>query len=176
MKAVAALCSMAAMSLSMAACNGKDNVASTSAAAPDTHDADVKTLTDTEAQWIRDWQTKNPAKMASYYADDAVVMVPGGPPVSGRDAIEKELQEMVKDPAMSMTFQPARADVSKSGDLGYTQGAYALTMSDPKTHKAVTEHGSYVATYRKQADGSWKAVADIASSAGPAMPATGKKM
>jgi ketosteroid isomerase-like protein len=61
-------------------------------------------------------------------------------------------------------------DVAKSGDLGYTQGSYKLTVTDPTTHKIINDHGSYVTTYRKQADGSWKAVADIATSEVPPGP------
>ena len=56
--------------------------------------------------------------------------------------------------------------------MGYTQGAYVLTVTDPSTHKVINDHGSYVTTYRKQTDGSWKAVADIATSdVPPAAPA-----
>jgi hypothetical protein len=39
-----------------------------------------------------------------------------------------------------------------------------LTLTDPQTKQVVNDHGSYVTTYRKQPDGAWKAVADIASS------------
>ena len=36
-------------------------------------------------------------------------------------------------------------------------------MTDPKTKQVVHQQGSYVTTYKKQSDGSWKAVFDIAS-------------
>ena len=39
-----------------------------------------------------------------------------------------------------------------------------MTISDPLTKRVVSDHGSYVTTYRKDAEGKWKAVADIASS------------
>ncbi len=77
---------------------------------------------------------------------------------------------MTADPAMSLKFQATKTDVAKSGDLAYTQGTYTLTLTDPKTKKIITDHGSYVTTYRKQADGTWKAVADIATSEVPPPP------
>ena len=77
---------------------------------------------------------------------------------------------MLADPAVSLTFQSSKVDVAKSGDLGYTQGSYKLTVTDPTTHKPINDHGSYVTTFRKQADGSWKAEADIATSEVPPMP------
>jgi ketosteroid isomerase-like protein len=48
-------------------------------------------------------------------------------------------------------------------------------MTDPSNHKPMNDHGNYVTTFRKQADGSWKAVADIASSAVAPMPPPKKK-
>jgi hypothetical protein len=56
--------------------------------------------------------------------------------------------------------------------MGYTQGTYEMTMTDPASKREIHDHGSYVTIYSKQADGSWKAVADIACSAWPlALPA-----
>jgi ketosteroid isomerase-like protein len=152
MKTLAALCCVAVLSLGMAACNSKDNTASAPAAAPDTHDADVKAIGD----------------------NDAVLMAPGSPSAQGKDAVRAELQAMMKDPALMLQFHASKIDVS--GGLGYTQGSYTMKMTNPKTHKVMDDHGSYVTTYRKQADGSWKAVADIATSEVPSMPMPAKKM
>ena len=52
-------------------------------------------------------------------------------------------------------------EVSRGGDLGYTRGTYVLTATDPASKKVATEKGRFVAVFRKQADGSWKAVQDI---------------
>jgi len=164
MKAFVTLCGMAILALGMTACNQSPP------AAPDTHDADVKAISDIETQWNKDYVAKAADKIAAYYADDAVLMVPGGPSSNGKDAIRAAMKQMLSDPAMSLTFQASKVDVAKSGDLGYTQGSYKLTVTDPTTHKVINDHGSYVTTYRKQADGSWKAVADIATSEVPPAP------
>jgi len=68
------------------------------------------------------------------------------------------------DPNFSMSFQNTRAVASKGGDLVYTMGTYAMTVTDPKTKKPVTDKGKYLTVYQKQADGSWKAVADTYNS------------
>jgi ketosteroid isomerase-like protein len=83
------------------------------------------------------------------------------------------LNDMVGDTALSLSFEATRIEVAKSGDVAYTQGAYTMTMTDSATKKPITDKGSYVTVYKKQADGSWKAVSDIASSGtppGPALP------
>jgi ketosteroid isomerase-like protein len=89
------------------------------------------------------------------------------PASKGREAIRKTLTEMVADPALSLKFQPSLVEVAKSGDFAYTQGTYTMTITDPSSKKIITDHGSYVTTYRKQPDGSWKAVADISTSEVP---------
>jgi uncharacterized protein (TIGR02246 family) len=170
MKRLAALCGLAVLGGLLVGCNQ---------APPDTRQADVQVLKDNEAQWNQDYVSKDVDKLVAHYADDAVLMAPGMPPSSGKDAIRKVLQEMMADPALSLKFQASKVEVARSGDLGYTQGSYTLTMTDPNTKQVINDHGSYVTTYRKQADGSWKAVADIATSEvpppPPPSPAKGKK-
>jgi uncharacterized protein (TIGR02246 family) len=135
--------------------------------APDTRTADAKALRDNEAQWNQDFMSKDAEKLAAHYADDAVLMSPGMAPSVGKDAIRKTLKEMIGDPALSLKFEASKAEVGKGGDIGYTQGSYKMTMTDPISKHVINDHGSYVTTYRKGADGAWKAVADIASSEVP---------
>ena len=156
MKILAALCVSSAMGLMLMGCGQ-----------PDTHDADVKAIKDTEARWNQDFAAKDPVKLVDHYASDAVLITPGMPASSGTTAIGTLLQTMVADPALSLTFHASKVEVAKSGDLGYTQGSYTLTATDPQTKQVTNDHGSYVTTYRKQADGTWKAVVDIASSEVP---------
>ena len=170
MKVLAALCGTAVVLFSMAGCSPAPTPAP-----PDTHDADVKAISDLEAKQVSDFGAKNIEALIAFYADDAVLMTPGGPSAKGKDAIRNGLKEMIADPAMKLNFKADKVDVSKAGDLGYTQGTYTLTMTNPVTHKLLEDHGSYVTTYRKQADGSWKAVADIATSEVPQMPPPKKK-
>ena len=65
---------------------------------------------------------------------------------------------MLSDPNLAVTFGATKADVSKSGDLGYTQGSYSLVQTDPMTKAAETEKGKYLTIYHKQGDGTRKAV------------------
>ena len=158
MKRAVSLACIAGIAMMMAACNQ---------APPDTHDADVAAIKSLEATWNQDYAGKNPDKLATYYSDDAVLMVPGMAPAAGKDAIHTMLNGMVADPALSLKFQSSRVDAAKSGEFAYSQGSYTLTMTDPNTKQLVNDHGSYVTVYHKQADGSWKVVSDIATSSVP---------
>ena len=127
---------------------------------PDTRDADVSALKDTEAGWVKDAATKDVEKWVAHYTDDASVLLPDTPILTGKDAIRGGLKPMMSDPNFAVTFGATKVDVAKSGDLGYTQGTYSMTTSNPKTKAPVTEKGKYLTVYRKQADGTWKSVED----------------
>lgn len=133
----------------------------------ETHDTDVQALKDIEAQWNKDYEAKDLDKIVGHYTDDVVLMAPGTAPAVGKDATRSLLKQMVADPALSLKFEATRVEVARGGDMAYTQGSYTMTMTDPSTKKPINDKGSYVTVYKKQADGSWKAVSDIATSATP---------
>src|SRR6202035_1091129 len=99
---------------------------------PDTHDADVSALKDTEAAWVKDAATKDLEKFVAHYTDDASVLIPDTPILTGKDAIRGGLKPMMSDPNFAVTFGATKVDAAKSGDLGYTQGTYSMTTSNPK--------------------------------------------
>lgn len=167
-------CAATMLAAGLTACN--EAPAPAANASTGNHDADVQAIRDTETRWSQDFASKDPAKMASYYTDDATFMGPGMPPASGREAIQKFDAEMAKDPAFSLHFQSSKIDVASSGDLAYSRGTYTLTTTNPATKKPIDDHGGYLTAFRKQADGSWKAVADIVVSEVPMTPPATMKM
>lgn len=156
-----------ALTLSMTACKKE---AAVPAPAPDTQ-ADSQAIRDGETAWSRDWQTKDVNKITSYYAPDAALLLANMPVMTGMDAIKAGVEEMFKDPHLSLTFSPTVVVVAKAGDVAYTQGVYTMTYSAPKTGHILIEKGKYVTVYRKQPDGSWKAEEDSANADAPAAPA-----
>jgi len=139
----------------------------------DTSAADQKAIRDGEIAWASDWAAKDLDKIVSHYADDAALMITDAPVMKGKDAIRTGLKAMLADKNLSLSFTTTSAEVSK--DLGYTTGTYSMTMTNSKTKKAETEKGKYVTVYKKQADGSWKSVADISNADGPAVAVAAAK-
>jgi uncharacterized protein (TIGR02246 family) len=123
---------------------------------------------DVEAAWVKDIATKDADKFASYYSDDASLLMPNAPTISGRENIKAALRPMLADPNFALTFQATRAEASKGGDFVYTVGTYSMTMSRPSDKTPVTDKGKYLTVFKKQPNGSWKAVADMISSDMPA--------
>lgn len=131
---------------------------------PDTRAADVQAVKDVEAAWVKDAAAKDADKWASYFAEDGSGLYPGAGILNGKAAIKAAMAPVLADPNFSLTFQSTRAIASKGGDMVYSQGTYTMTMTNPKTKKVMTDKGKYLTIYTKQADGSWKAVADTFNS------------
>ena len=74
--------------------------------APGSMQAEVQALNDNETRWNEDFVSKDPEKLITHYAGDAILISPGMPPVSGKEAIRKILKDMVGDPALSLKFRP----------------------------------------------------------------------
>ena len=161
MKKLVTFCVMPALAVAMIGCNSSGN-----------HDADVAAIKANEVQWNADWASHNVDKVVAHYADDAMLIVPESPADSGKAAITASMKMMIADPATVLKFDAKRVEVSSAGDIGYTQGTYTMAVKDPQTGKIVDDHGNYVTTYKKQADGSWKAEADTWNSD---LPAAGTK-
>jgi uncharacterized protein (TIGR02246 family) len=126
----------------------------------DTRAADEAAIHAAVKEWSASAQAKDADKFASFYAEDAVILLEDAPDISGKAAIREALGGMMQDPNFSLTFEPTKVVAARSGDLAYETGTYALTLSDPKK-KASTEKGHYVVVWQKGADGTWKVARDV---------------
>ena len=133
----------------------------------DHREAAIKELRQTEEASIQAVAAKDVDKFTANYATFATLMLPGMPAIKGAD-IKGAMTAIMADKNFSMKVELAKVEVSKSGELGYTSGVYTMTMTDPKSKKAVTEKGKYITAYAKQPDGAWKIVDDISNADGPA--------
>ena len=134
---------------------------------PDTRAADVQAVKDVEAAWVKDTAAKDADKWASYFAEDGSGLYPGAGILNGKEAIKAAFAPYFADPNFSLTWESTRAMASKGGDMVYSQGTYTMTVTNPKTKKPITDKGKYLTIYTKQADGSWKVVADTYNSDSP---------
>jgi len=106
-------------------------------------------------------------RFKTFIAADAVFHGSGGMSFRGPEAIVRAWAPlMAPDRKVTLTWEPKRSEVSVSGDLGYTEGAYERTSVDAEG-KTVKAHGTYVTIWRREADGSWRAVLDIGTPPAP---------
>jgi len=113
-----------------------------------------KSLVEAERSFARTAVEKGiRAAFLEFLAPEAIVFRPQ--PVPGRPVYEKAL---ANSPTL-LLWKPVFAEVSAAGDLGYTTGPYEVHKD--KLTKEASACGHYVTLWKKQADGSWKAVLDI---------------
>jgi len=106
-------------------------------------------------------------KFSSFLAPDATFTMSGAPAVHGDKTIRDTLSGLSKAPGFALTWKATRADVSASGDLGYTAGDYALTVNNA-AGVASTEKGAFLTTWKK-INGAWRVVEDTAIPSSPPM-------
>src|SRR5881397_2520025 len=128
--------------------------------AADTKSAIEKALRDLDAKWSAAAGAKDVDKTVSYYAADAIVMPPNASSATTKEAIRSAWKEMLTTPGAAISWKATKVEVAKAGDLAYVSGTYEETMTDA-SGKPVKDRGKYVEVWEKQADGTWKVVADI---------------
>ena len=99
-------------------------------------------------------------KTLSYWADDALVMSPGQPALKGKKAIREMVEGTSKIPGFKINWEPLSVSVSKGGDMAYMIEQNQITVND-SLGNPVTEFNKSLTIWRKEADGSWKNIADM---------------
>jgi ketosteroid isomerase-like protein len=123
-------------------------------------DAKAKALARVDDEWSKAAATRDAGRVASFYAEDAIAYPPNEPIAIGRLAAKKVWASYFANPTFSISWKTVHAGVSTSGDLGFTAGTYEDSFKGPDG-KRVHEKGKYVCTWRKEKDGTWKAIHDI---------------
>ncbi len=119
-------------------------------------------LMQTSREWSQAAATRDVNKIINYWTDDAVVMSAGEPVLKGKEGIRKMVEGSFKNPGFQISWEPERADISKSGDLGYLLENTKMTMPD-SLGNATVQNFKGVTIWKKAADGSWKCVVDVLS-------------
>ena len=115
-------------------------------------------LLELSKQYLAAAKARDAAKVASFYAEDAVLMPPNAPPIKGRKAIQQEHERLFKESGdFELTATPLASETS--GDLGYIQGEFVVRHKRPSGEVA-EERGKYVEVW-KRIKGQWLILYDI---------------
>jgi uncharacterized protein (TIGR02246 family) len=116
-------------------------------------------IRETISAWSQAAGAKDLNKCVSFYTDDASVLPFNAPIATGKDQI-RAFWSQVTNPDYSFSWRPTKIEVAQSADLAYEIGTFDLTVAD-QTGKSSASRGKYVIVWKKQANGEWKAAADI---------------
>jgi ketosteroid isomerase-like protein len=97
---------------------------------------------------------------ASWFADDAVSLANGRPPVLGRTAIAAQAQWDPKD--YQLTWIAQGAQMGPSNDMGFTWGHYDGVSKD-QHGETVKTSGRYFTVWKKLSTGEWKVAMDASA-------------
>lgn len=115
-------------------------------------------------QLSRDWSdlvaTGNLDAILAGWADDAVMMPPGTPPLEGKPAIREYVETALGIPGFEIRWEPIAVHVAGGGDMAWMIERNATTVHDADGNP-ITTHGKVVTVWRRDADGSWKNVVDM---------------
>ncbi len=85
------------------------------------------------------------------YLDSAGILLrPDYYPIEGYSTTDYLIEQQLED--IDFSFFPTQAEVSASGDMGFTYGVYQIK---PHAYDTIL-YGTYTNVWRKQADGNWK--------------------
>lgn len=138
--------------------------------ANDTRAADEAALRKLDDEWSKAVGARDVEKTVSYYTDDAVVMPPNIPTLSGKEAIRTLWQSMLGSPATSGGWKATKVEVAGSADLAYVSGNYEFAEQD-RSGNPIVDKGKYLTVWKKQSDGGWKCVANMFNSDLPSVAA-----
>ena len=124
--------------------------------------AEGEKLMEASREWAKSASAKDIEKTISFRTEDAVVLQPGQTALHGKKEIRAMVEGSFNTPGFSITWEPQTVEVSGSGDLAYLLEKSHVTFKD-STGKAVTQNYNGVTIWKKQTDGSWKNVVDIAA-------------
>ena len=90
-----------------------------------------------------------------FLSDDALQLPDGKSPVNGRDAIVGGLGGNY-----TLSWEPQRAEVAESGELGWTWGTYVFEAPRDDGGNSVS-HGKYLNIWRRTDGGDWQVIVDM---------------
>ncbi len=126
---------------------------------PESRAEDERLIFGLEAEASKAIEEKNLDHLIALYAEDAGLYYEDHPMVGGKNAIRQTWKATLSKSRSSMSARPREVEIGSSGDLGFAHGRYTITMKDDGG-RVTTDRGEYGVVYKKQADGTWKIIAD----------------
>lgn len=165
-KPLLALAILAAIAVSVGCAQKPAAQPDTAAAQPDTAADQAKMQADALV-WFDHYAKADGEAMGNLYAEDALLMPPGAPAVTGRAAIKTFLgEDAAKTKAAGLSLKNASVTGSGiDGDTGWISGTYIVVDASGTT----IDSGNYLSVHRR-VNGTWPYIRDTWNSDRPPAP------
>jgi ketosteroid isomerase-like protein len=123
-------------------------------------DAERAAIIRTEAAFQKARAERGMEGWLDFFSDDTALLTPGSDLVFSKQALRERLTRDGWNSKLLLEWTPVKVDVAASCDLAYSVGTWRMTGTSTKD-EPISLTGKFLTVWKKQADGSWKAVADI---------------
>ena len=97
------------------------------------------------------------------FTEDGVMFPTGQPLAQGKSEVRAVMALLLSDPTTRVEWDPDRAAVAASGDLGYTLGHTTVVKVVPSGGEVVLGRLKYLTVWKRQPSGDWKVAATVGS-------------
>jgi ketosteroid isomerase-like protein len=112
-----------------------------------------------DADWAAAAGAASVGDWMSFYAADAIVLLPNEQLASGKEPVRQTVSRLLALAHFSVAWHPVDSSVARSGDLAFLVDVYELRFEDSRG-APVSARGRRLEVWRKQVDGSWKCIVD----------------
>ncbi len=109
-------------------------------------------------EFVAGANSKDAARIARLYAEDATLLPPGSPPIKGRANIQAFWDAFIKAGATDAHVEMKTMETS--GDYAYEIGAWQAVLTNPQTGAAGTVTGKYLVVWKRQPNNEIQMIAD----------------
>lgn len=117
-------------------------------------------------QWLDAMRANDPAALGRLVTDDVVLMPPHAQLVMGRQGVIDWFAAVVKQ-ARTKSVGILQREVMLAGDLAIERGSFTWKVEPTAGGSDIDDQGNFLAVWRRQPDGSWKAMRNIWNSTLP---------
>lgn len=122
-------------------------------------ESELRALQQADKNWEEACASKNVDRMLDSYDIEAYNIDLQGNVHRGKDELRKLWTNEFNKPDYSLTWELSESYVAQAGDIGYTRGSWDMKFTS-KDGKQMIYHGTYLAIWKKQLNGTWKVLVD----------------
>ena len=122
-----------------------------------------KGIDKTRNEYVSAWKAGDAKKIAELYTEDALVLYPDQPAVTGRSAIVSYFKTFFDEFAQT-DFDLSSAEMEVAGPWAFDRGTYRWKGIPRAGGKPIDDGGKYLVILKRQASGEWKVARDMDNS------------
>jgi len=123
------------------------------------HPDDVRAIEEMSAARADAFNRGDAISIAAYFTEDGVLMAPGMPVATGRNAVEAYYQQIFSQ--YETVLESYYEEVQVSGDLAFGRGVAEVTLIPLNGEGELLSTSKYINILQRQEDGTWLTSHDI---------------